>query len=338
MKSILLTSTALVAFAGAAAAGGHTSVTFSGEAAAEYNTISGYSLTTELTAGMSAMLDNGLTASAEVTFDADATGDDQVTHGSVSLTGDNAGITFGTGLDGAVFKAVSDDYDIGQAAEEDLDGVVGYFMLGSAEVTISAPLTEGSADLSTDDVEVGITTDVNGWALGLGLTGAGEYAMTVAGAVAGADLSLGMASNDEWDVEVSYPFGPVTASFSTDEANAWTVGADYDNGAGITAGIEYNEDESWEISGGYAMNGTTVDVSFDSDEVITVGATHDMGNGLVVGAGVENAANDAYAFADMSLGGGASAFVEYAAVEMEEVGPSERDIAEGATVGLSFEF
>ena len=35
MKNILLTSTALVAFAGAAAAGGHTSVSFGGEAAAE---------------------------------------------------------------------------------------------------------------------------------------------------------------------------------------------------------------------------------------------------------------------------------------------------------------
>ena len=67
MKSILFTTTALVAFAGAAAADGHTSVSFAGEASAEYNSDAGYSTAAEMTATGSATLDNGLTASTSLT-------------------------------------------------------------------------------------------------------------------------------------------------------------------------------------------------------------------------------------------------------------------------------
>ena len=45
-----------------------------------------------------------------------------------------------------------------------------------------------------------------------------------------------------------------------------------------------------------------------------------------------------YAFATFDLGGGAKAFAEYADGKQVEVGPSERDIANGTTVGVSFTF
>jgi len=60
MKNILLTTTAIVAFAGAAAADGHTSVSLAGEASVEYNSNAGYSTAAEMTATGSATLDNGL--------------------------------------------------------------------------------------------------------------------------------------------------------------------------------------------------------------------------------------------------------------------------------------
>ena len=45
-----------------------------------------------------------------------------------------------------------------------------------------------------------------------------------------------------------------------------------------------------------------------------------------------------YAFGSFDLGGGANAFAEYADGAQVEVGPSERDIADGTTVGVSFTF
>jgi hypothetical protein len=66
-----------------------------------------------------------------------------------------------------------------------------------------------------------------------------------------------------------------------------------------------------------------------------------MGNGLTVGAGMETSATSVttnYAFASFDLGGGANAYAEYADGGLSETGPSERDIASGTTVGVSFTF
>ncbi len=332
MKTILLTTTALVAFAGAAAAGGHTSVSFAGEASVEYNTEDGYSTAAEMTATGSATLDNGLTASTSLTFDADAA--DTISAGSISLSSDTASLTFGTGLDGAVFTAVGDDYAIGDDGEEGVaEGVVASVTMGETTLTVSAPM---GATIETADVEVGVTTSAAGWSLGFGLAN-DAYAMTAAGTAGGADISFGMSSDSEWDVSVAYPVGAVTVSASTDEAEAWTVGAAY-AADGVSAGFELNADDTWEITAGYAADGVTVAAAFTDASVMTLGATYDMGNGLTVGAGIEDTVN--YAFASYDLGGGANAFVDYtdSAAALVEVGPSERDIAVGTTVGVSFTF
>jgi len=331
MKNILLTTTALVAFAGAAAADGHTSVSFSGEASVEYNSNDGYSTAAEMTATGSATLDNGLTASTSLTVDAVA---GSISAGSISLSSDTASLTFGTDLDGAVFTAVGDDYAIGDDGEEGVaEGLVASVTMGETTLTVSAPM---GATIETADVEVGVTTSAAGWSLGFGLAN-DAYAMTAAGTAGGADIGFGMSSDSEWDVSVAYPVGAVTVSASTDEAEAWTVGAAY-AADGVSAGFELNADESWEVTAGYAADGVTVAAAFTDASVMTLGATYDMGNGLTVGAGIEDTVN--YAFASYDLGGGANAFVDYtdAAAALEEVGPSERDIATGTTVGVSFTF
>jgi len=329
MKNILLTTTALVAFAGAAAADGHTSVSFAGEASVEYNSDAGYSTAAEMTATGSATLDNGLTASTSLTVDAVA---GTISAGSISLSSGTASLTFGTELDGAVFTAVGDDYAIGDDGEEGVaEGLVASVTMGETTLTVSAPST-----IETADVEVGVTTSAAGWSLGFGLAN-DAYAMTAAGTAGGADIGFGMSSDSEWDVSVAYPVGAVTVSASTDEAEAWTVGAAY-AADGVSAGFELNADESWEVTAGYAADGVTVAAAFTDASVMTLGATYDMGNGLTVGAGIEDTVN--YAFASYDLGGGANAFVDYtdAAAALDEVGPSERDIAVGTTVGVSFTF
>mgnify|MGYP005620702091 CR=1 FL=1 len=339
MKNILLASTALVTFAGAAAAEGHTSFSFGGEASAEYNSETGYTTDAELTASMSAALDNGLTAAASITFES-AEGDNSVgvSHGSISLSSDTASLTFGTGVVGALFAVSGDDYDIGSGGLEDgeFDGIVGTLAMGDANVTISVPLGEGDVDAGA--VEFGVTTSAGGFNLGLAVTDDGGYTMVADGTAGGADVNFGMSSNSEWDLGVSLPAGPLTISASTDEDSAWTLGAAY-SADGLSAGIEVNEDDTWDLTVGYAGDGVVVAAEFNQDSVMTLGATYDMGNGLTIGAGIENADSDTYAFAEMDLGGGAAAFVDFGSVaDLDEVGPSERDIAEGTTVGVSFAF
>lgn len=339
MKNTLLATTAIVAFAGAAAAEGHTSFSFGGEASAEHNSETGYTTNAELTASMSAALDNGLTAAASITFESKADGDDvTASHGSVSLSSDTASLTFGTGLVGAAYTISSDDYNIGSGglADGEFDGIVGTITLGDANVTISAPLGEG--ETATGLVEVGVSTSVGGWNLGFAATDGGDYVAVANGTAGGADVNIGLTSASEWDLGVSLPVGALTVSASTDEASAWTVGAAY-AADGVSVGIETNADDSWDLTVGYTGDGIVVAAGYDEASVLSLGATFDMGNGMTIGAGIENAASDAYAFAEVDLGGGASAFADFGSVAgLDEVGPSERDIAEGTTVGVSFAF
>ena len=381
MKNILLTSTALVAFAGAAAAGGHTSVSFGGEASAEYNSVTGYATAAEMTASASATLDNGLTASTSFTLETTNFGSGEFGAGSVSLSSDTASLTFGTAVVGGVFAATGDKYAIGSGGYDDgeVAGIAASATFGAVTLVLSGEInaitavtavtavtevlgddpdtgavetdfvlvagvtgvtgvTGVDSDTTVDNIEIGVTTSTAGWDLGFGLDlSTSEYAVTAAGTAGGATVGFGMSSTNDWDVSVAYPVGTVTVSASTDEANAWEVGAAY-AADGVSAGIVLSPGNAWELTAGYAADGITVAAAFTDASVMTLGATYDMGNGLTVGAGIEDTEN--YAFASYDLGGGANAFVDYtdAAADLEEVGPSERDIAVGTTVGVSFTF
>ena len=344
MKNILLTTTALVAFAGAAAADGHTSVGFGGEASAEYNSVTGFDTAAELTATGSATLDNGLTASTSITVETTGYDTAVISAGSVSLSSDTASLTFGTAVVGAVFAATGDAYAIGSGGVDDgeVAGIVASATFGATTLVVSAEvdaIDAPAADTTIENIEVGVTTSAAGWDLGFGLAN-NEYAMTAAGTAGGATVGFSMSSDNDWDVSVDYPVGAVTVSASTDEDNIWELGAAY-AADGVSAGIVLNPDNAWEISAGYDADGIVVAATFASDNSNSLGATYDMGNGLTVGAGMETTAASVttnYAFGSFDLGGGANAFAEYANGAQVEVGPSERDIAEGTTVGVSFTF
>ena len=112
MKSILLTTTAIVAFAGAAAADGHAGVSFGGSATLGFNDDDvagedGFYWSTNLGVTMSATLDNGVTAGAVFDIEIDDEGEafnDQDDSNDfdlmssdlvLSLTTDSAGLYFG---------------------------------------------------------------------------------------------------------------------------------------------------------------------------------------------------------------------------------------------------
>lgn len=118
MKSILLTTTAIVAFAGAAAADGHTGISYAGDFALGYNDDieDGFYWDANLDVTMSAALDNGVTAS--VTGELNVASDDAADGSRVTvfdeltlvLETETASLSFG---------------DVDPVAEDNYDGVDG---------------------------------------------------------------------------------------------------------------------------------------------------------------------------------------------------------------------
>ena len=322
MKNILLTTTALVAFAGAAAADGHTSVSFSGAASAEYNSLGGFNTDADLDATMSAELDNGLTVSTTLSFDTanfESITDGTVA-GSLTLSSDTASLSFGTGMNGAAFNAVGDTIAIGDA-EETVDGVTASYTMGAGTLFVSMPLAAGETEVASTDIEVGVTAAVGAMNVGLAMADS-DFVGKVSGTAAGATFTAvagSVADENKWDVSVAYPVGAVTVGYTVDS----TTG------------------NPWEVSAAYAADGLSAKVTYASaSEKYKVEGSYDMGNGAVVNAGYLGATEEMYIGGSYALGGGASAYASYVdsttAIATSEIGAP--DYAGGTTVGVSFTF
>jgi hypothetical protein len=328
MKSILLASASVFAFAGAAAADGHTGVNFSGEANAEYNSETGYSTDAEATATMTQELDNGLTATAEITLAADE-GDnkDELTYGDITLSSDTASVTFTNDLDGAAFSAVSDTIGIGDGEESGAVGIAGSVTMSPATFYISMPIAEGG-DGESDDIEFGVSSDLGGWTVGLGFANDtdgtadsdSDFVAKASGAVSGFDLTVAAGQVDgdnKYDVAVSYPIGSVTIGANTDDS------------------------EVSELTVGYAEGPVSVDIAVDTEDDYSIDGSYDVGNGLVVYAGIVDAGDDMYVGGTYDLGGGASftaSFVDDGGTANADNEIGAQDYADGTTVGVSFAF
>ena len=328
MKSILLTTTALVAFAGAAVADGHSAVSFSGAASAEYNSLGGFHTDADLDATMSAELDNGFTVSTTLSFDtanyisAPAVDDDihsgEIVAGSLTLSSDTASLTFGNDITSASFSAVGDTIDFGDG-EDSNQGVIGSITMGTATLFVSAPMASGATEIASDDLEYGLTTAVNGLTVGFA-TADSDFVGKVSGTAAGATVTVAagtVADENRWDATVAYPVGAVTIGYTVDDST------------------------DWEASAAYAADGLSTKVTYASaSEAYKVEGSYDMGNGVVVNAGYLGASEETYIGGTYDLGGGASAFASYVnsevATQDSEIGAP--DYAGGTTVGLSFKF
>lgn len=331
MKSILLASASVVAFAGAASAAGHSTISWAGEATATYNTDAGaLATTTELTASASAMLNNGITATASVTLD-----DTGVATGDITLATDSASITFGTGLGEAAYLAdaitgqteVAGVHTDAEAAEIAGSVTMSGFTLGASMNGDGTNLQVGvSTAMSGFDVAVGYVNDTNAWGV------------NVSGAAAGLDVTANFASGSSWGVSAGTTVGGIDLTASTGDTNAWEVGATYAM-APFTLGFTYANGGAYTISADYAAGALEVLTSYDGTD-FDVEGSYDLGGGLVAYAGAFANASTYYVGVEYDLGSGASVRGSFnntgAALDGTDSGAA--DYGTGTEVAVTFTF
>jgi hypothetical protein len=360
MKSILLASASVLAFAGAAAA----EVEFGGEAEFSYNSNNGvgtFDSSAELTIDASQELDNGFTAAASASVDLIAGTFEMDT---ASITSDTAGITYYFQEDGQGAAYIGDELDQMSVVEnmfedeDDIDEDVQVEVFGTiAGTTVTVTMN------NAEELELGVATEVAGAAVAFAYDdaastfgvsasdlSAGPVTLDIALANDGTDTFYGLnAETTAGGVDLSFDIGDagwtigadyaisdafsVGAEYSDDES--WTVTADYSD-AGVSFGIEYNSDESWEVTAGYDMEPITVDAEFNSDDEWTIDGSYDLGNGLdiIAGAGSDD---QVYVAATYDLGSGAEILVSYAEIAGTD-DDADEDLLAGTTVKVSFEF
>lgn len=351
MKSILLTSTALVAFAGAAAADGHTSIAFAGSATLGANTTAGVNTveTTALTwevdlsTTATAALDNGLTASATfgLNIAENSVANQTVTASGLVLTlaSETASLSFGE-----IENVAEDNFG-------DVDGgtTVGFteaaddqaVLAGSvtmADFTAQASMEVNAANDALENVQVhigGTFGSINVQAAyedrgALDAVMGAAVSTTFAGATAtGSFVTDGTETSS--GVAISYPFGPVTvgAYYSMNDVAANNYGGDVAyaaNGITVAAGVDVN--------GGTDVMSWNVDTTFDAGN----------GIGILAGANGTDATGSnttIYVAGTYDLGGGAAVLMSYAddgdaATVGADLGDPEYN--EGLTIEVSFAF
>lgn len=363
MKSILLTSTALVAFAGAAMADGHAEagIDFAGEAELGYNddVEDGFFWSADLDVTATAALDNGVVATATFGLDiAEENGSDlggTVTSGDYTLTvsAGSSTLTFGDtdpvaedrfgGVDGMDAENFND-----QDAHFDVVGfdamLVGETEIAGFTAAVSFGVDSGDGDLldGVDDLDA-LQVYVSGafgsvdveFAYQEAVAGTPDvFGIGVSTSVAGADITVAYADDEtitSTGIQISYPVGPATIGgyYTVNDGGTddYGLSAEYSSGA---LAIEASYDVS------------DADESSDTDSYAIEGS-YDVGNGLVVLAGVlgDEAENTAYYVAgEYDLGGGAELLVSFADDEgndtNDEIGDPEYN--HGTTVAISFTF
>ncbi|WP_281980894.1 porin [Thalassorhabdomicrobium marinisediminis] len=376
MKNILLSSAAIVAFAGAAAADSHMGVTFSGTAELGYNdddnpgftgdNNQGFYSELEITIGLAAELDNGLTAAASIDFadlgDGSANNffDGVENEYELSLTSETSGLYYGDTQFAAERMWVAAG-DMEQDSFSEADGeeaLRGELTYGMVEAQMSYVLANNDGTRVTDDLDqlsLGVSADFGNFNVVAAyqeetdeapffydgtLPGEGDngdfnrseiFGVSVGTAFAGADVRLAYVTNETIDenstgISVTYPFGPVTGT--------------------VYYVDESNGDANYGVTLAYVNGPIAVELDYDNDQGTNktgLEGSYDVGNGLTVYAGylTEDSTDDRYYVAGTyDLGSGAELLVSYAEddsnVDEDEIGANEYQ--RGTTVQVTFEF
>jgi hypothetical protein len=373
MKSILLTTTALVAFAGAAVADGHTGVSFSGTANLGYNDeantaagaddYNGFYFDTTLTVKGATELDNGVTASAQFNIDIQEDGlgsDNSVADGNTNLNADDfvmalstesATLTFGDTATAAGKMWVS-------AGDMESDGFTTVpFDAAEADAVLRGDVTMGdvSASVSYVIVTTGTEQEIDQLSFGVKAAVAG---VTIAAAYEEAttkQTEVDDANNDEiFGLSVGFAAAGAnfTVAYAEDEnSNSTGVKASMPVGPVTVTGYYVDEsvgDANLGVNVKYSADALTVAVDYQDDQGTTkvgIDGSYDLGNGLTILAGAfdqETQGTDTYVAAAYDLGGGAALLVSYADAETtdaladDEVGGPDYQV--GTTVAVSFKF
>ena len=363
MKSILLASTASLAFAGAAFADGHESadgITFSGDFELGYNddVDNGFYWSGGIDIAGQTTLDNGLVAAFSVGGDI-VNGTDGVRDSidvmldgyEFSLTSDMGGIFVGDtdpaaeanwgGVDGSAADGFNDaDVHLDSAA----DGGVDFDAILRGEVMYGPVFAALSYGVEIDGVNAATTEDLDAMqlyvsgefgAVTVGLAyqdafaGAGEIlGIEASASLGGADVTVAYADNTvdtSIGAAVSYPVGPVTlgAYYTSNDVAADAYGFSADYENGPISVSFFYDDTDAANTDDYGLEGS-----------------YDVGNGLTVLAGIVDKGDAYYVAGEYDLGGGAELLVSFAEDDNnpgnDEIGDPE--YKDGTTVQVSFEF
>ncbi len=373
MKSILLTTTAIVAFAGAAAADGHAGVSFGGDASLGYNDDAtfgedGFYWGADLDVTMSATLDNGVTATASFEFDIvdDTNGQATVSDGYVlSLESENAGLFFGdTAFAAETHWSSAGDMEADGFSAADGENVLrGDVTVGSVDASVSYAISDAAgvlvsdtagAEGETDQLSIGATADLGQFSVIAVYQEEADAAFGAAANTANGDynvsemfgLSVG-ASFGGADITVAYASNQTTDESSTGIQVAYPFGP-------VTGTVYYvseddndSDEDNYGVTVAYADGPIAVTADYDFDQGTdkwNLDGSYDVGNGLTLLAGMqnENEGDDAdyYVAGTYDLGGGAELLVSYAedddGDQEDEIGANE--YLPGTTVELSFAF
>jgi hypothetical protein len=364
MKRILLTSTALVAFAGAATA----DVSWSGSAGLGYNDNieDGFFLDGDIDVTLSQELDNGVSVAATFGFElTDGNGPSVDTDGFnadnnmlLSVTSDSASLFFGdTAYAAETYWSGVTNMEQDGFSEADGETVLrGEMTFGSVTAGISYVLDaertidESAEDLvGTGDLEqlsVGATADLGNFAVGFAYQEAYDGTVDTLGnannngdfvneevmgifastTFSGADVSFAYASKKD---------GAGDSESSTGIEVAYPIG---DVTATVFYVSESATDDNYGLKIDYASGPVTVTAFYHdgNDEDAGINVSYDVGNGLNIYAGGSDD-DGQYIGAEYDLGGGASLTASFADdAGNDEIGPQE--YLDGTTVAVSFSF
>lgn len=272
MKRILLASTAIVGFAGAAAADGHIGFSFSGDASLEYvdsgsstfaSAEDGFDFGLDINISATAELDNGLTAGAalelDIIDDELSSSDAGISDFVLSLTSDTASLFFGDTEFAAinVWEAAGDMEADGGFSEVDGHTVI------RGEVTFGDIEAQVSYALENDDLLDGGV---------IGTTSALDSNEDLAQLSLGISADLGAVSVIvAYQEEYTPPATPAGATPVTVEANDFDPSEVFGlslsgsfGGADVTFAYVSNETTSQDSTG--------IEVSYPLSDTITLGA------------------------------------------------------------------
>lgn len=355
MKSILLTTTAIVAFAGAAFADGHAGVSFSGDFTLGFNDDNdnddavvigdndGFYWEGDLNVTGTAALDNGVTASATWEFDiADETNGQATVSDNVllSLTTDSAGLYLGdTSFAAETQWKSAGDMEADGFSEADGENVLrGDVTVAGIEASISLALTNAAG------ARVSVDTDEDYDQLSFGASGdLGMFGFAVAYQEESTFAPYFSAENGDFNdseifgisASVSVAGADITLAYASNETideNSTGIQVAYPFGP-VTATVYYvseddgSDEDNYGATVAYSDGPIAVTLDYDYDQGVNkvgLDGSYDVGNGLTVLAGLYDQSDDAtaanngtdfYVAGTYDLGGGAELLISYAEAE-----------------------